>query len=53
VRHLQALLFGVAPLDPATLVGVALSMVVVAAVAAFVPAIRAARIDPLVALRAE
>jgi predicted permease len=53
MRHLQALLFGVAPLDPATLVGVALSMVVVAAVAAFVPAIRAARIDPLVALRAE
>ena len=51
MRYLEALLFGIVPLDPATLVGVALSVLVVATVAAIIPAIHATRIDPIVALR--
>jgi ABC-type antimicrobial peptide transport system permease subunit len=47
------LLYGVQPLDP--LVGVVTAAIVLAtaAVAAFVPARRAARVDPVIALRAE
>jgi ABC-type lipoprotein release transport system permease subunit len=45
------LLFGVAPNDPVTLAGVALMMVVVGIAACWLPALRAARIDPAVALR--
>jgi ABC-type lipoprotein release transport system permease subunit len=50
---LQSLLFGLASRDPATLVVAALSMFALAALASYVPARRAARVDPLVALRAE
>jgi len=39
--------------DPATLTGAALAMFAFAALASYVPARRAARVDPLVALRAE
>ena len=46
-------LFGVAPADPLTLAGSALLLVCVAIVAGYIPARRAARIDPNVALRAE
>jgi ABC-type antimicrobial peptide transport system permease subunit len=46
-------LFGVAPADPLTLAGSALLLVSVAIVAGYIPARRAARIDPNVALRAE
>jgi predicted permease len=52
-RLMQGLLFGVAPHDPATLAGVALLMAAVGIGACWVPAIRAARIDPGVALRAQ
>jgi putative ABC transport system permease protein len=52
-RWLETLLFGVQPTDPATLLGVALILLVVAAVACYIPARRAARVDPLVALRNE
>jgi putative ABC transport system permease protein len=51
VRVLQGLLFGVAPLDPSAFIAAPLALVVVALVAAFVPARRATRIDPLAALR--
>jgi putative ABC transport system permease protein len=52
-RVLEKLLFGVKPSDPATLGGVAFLLLVVAGVACYIPARRAARIDPLAALRAE
>ena len=52
-RFLRTLLFGVATTDPLTLGGATLTLAVVAAVASWVPARRAARIDPCDALRAE
>jgi putative ABC transport system permease protein len=53
VRHLEGMLFGLTPLDPATWIRVAMLFAIVAAVAAYVPARRAASIDPLRALRTE
>jgi predicted permease len=50
-RVLGSLLFEVRPNDPATLVGVAGLLAMVAIVAGLVPARRASRVDPLVALR--
>jgi putative ABC transport system permease protein len=52
-RLLQQLLFEVAPTDPLTYVGVALVLGLAALVACYVPARRAARVDPIIALRAE
>jgi ABC-type antimicrobial peptide transport system permease subunit len=52
-RLLQSLLFGLAPRDPATLVFAAAAMLMLAFAAGFVPARRASRVDPLVALRSE
>jgi putative ABC transport system permease protein len=52
-RFLKAFLFGVEPTDPATLIAVGLLFVCVALLACWVPARRAARVDPLEALRYE
>jgi ABC-type antimicrobial peptide transport system permease subunit len=52
-RALAGMLFGVSPADPATLGGVALLVIGVATLAAFVPALRAARVDPMETLRQE
>lgn len=52
-RLIQSILFGVSARDPLTLVGVTAVLVVVAIVASLVPAIRVARVDPMVALRVE
>ena len=52
-RSLESLLFGLGPFDPITFVGVSLVFVVVAAGAAWGPARRATRVDPVVALRAD
>jgi ABC-type antimicrobial peptide transport system permease subunit len=48
---LGSLLFGVTSRDPFTYVGVGALLIVVAAVAGYIPARRASRIDPMVALR--
>ena len=52
-RVLRELLYGVSPLDAATLVAVATLVAMVALAATIHPALRAARTDPAVALRAE
>ena len=52
-RTAESLLFGLNPMDAITLSAAAAIMVMLGAVAAFIPARRAARVDPLVALRYE
>jgi len=52
-RLLTALLFGVAPHDPVILGGVVAILLTVGVVASMLPALRAARVDPVTALRAE
>ncbi|HKV38705.1 MAG TPA: FtsX-like permease family protein, partial [Blastocatellia bacterium] len=51
-RSISGLLFGVAPTDPATFLGVLVILSLVAAVAGYVPSRRASRIEPTAALRA-
>jgi putative ABC transport system permease protein len=52
-RLLETMLFEVAPSDPASYTATALVLLAVAALACYVPARRAMRVDPIVALRAE
>ena len=52
-RLLRGLLYGVDPLDPATLLAAALLLLGVSALACYIPARRAARVDPVSLLRAE
>jgi predicted permease len=52
-RLMRSLLFGVSPTDPITLAAVALVLILLALAASFLPARRAARVDPVEALRME
>jgi putative ABC transport system permease protein len=52
-RLMEKLLFGVSPTDPLTFIVVALMIIVVALLACWLPARRAARVDPMIALRYE
>ncbi len=52
-RVMTSLLFGITATDPLTYLGVALLLAIVAVLACFVPARRAAKVDPMIALRAE
>jgi predicted permease len=53
VRLIRAIFFGIEAHDPLTAIGSGVLMIAVAALAAWIPARRAARIDPMVALRYE
>ena len=52
-RVMTSLLFGVTATDPATLVTISLMLIAVAVIASYIPARRATRVDPLIALRYE
>jgi len=52
-RTIASVLFGVQPLDPVTYVAVTLLLGATAVVATAVPAMRAAKVDPVVAFRSE
>ena len=53
VRLVKSLLFGVTPTDPTALASAIVSLIAIAVVGALLPAARAARVDPVTALRAE
>ena len=52
-RVIASLLFGVTTTDPLTFAGIGVISLFVAAVASYVPASRATRVNPVIALRAE
>ena len=52
-RSLETMVFEITPTDPVTYVGVIAVLLVAAAVASLIPARRASRVDPMVALRVE
>jgi putative ABC transport system permease protein len=53
VQLVKSLLFGITPRDPLTFVTALSSLIVITILASLLPAARAARVDPMLALRAE
>jgi len=52
-RYLRGFLYGVSPLDPVAFAGAALAWILIAMLASYIPAQRAARVDPAISLRYE
>jgi predicted permease len=52
-RYIRAMLFGITPADPATIAGAVAVMMLVALLAGWLPARKASRLDPMIALRHE
>ena len=52
-RGMDIILFGVEPLDPTTFIAIAIVLIGTGLLASFVPARRATRVDPVIALRYE
>jgi ABC-type antimicrobial peptide transport system permease subunit len=53
VQLVKSLLFGITPYDPLTLLTAPATLILIAVVACLLPAARAAKVDPMIALRAE
>jgi ABC-type antimicrobial peptide transport system permease subunit len=53
IRLIQSMLYGVSSRDPGTFVGVSAALLLIALAACLAPAVRAMRVDPLIALRTE